>query len=146
MFSLLKSEIRYHIYLIGFFSIWVLFHEHWRFIGQQGKGKDVSLIGLYHFDTLCRYLDNSRVNTAGSLRLHIARSWTRVGNLWLTLAHILQSSKFNSLALKVTHFTLPKSLTYYKYCKIGIVSIRFRVQYDHYFPGFSYFGEFLQLQ
>ena len=32
-----------------FFSIWVLFHKHSRFTGQQGKGEGIYLTPLYHF-------------------------------------------------------------------------------------------------
>ena len=32
-----------------FFSIWVFFHEHSRFTGQQGKGEGIYLTPLYHF-------------------------------------------------------------------------------------------------
>ena len=40
-----------------FFSIWVFFHEHSRFSGQQRKGEGISLIPLYHFHPLHRRLD-----------------------------------------------------------------------------------------
>ena len=30
------------IYVSSFFSIWILFHEHSRFTGQQGKGEAIS--------------------------------------------------------------------------------------------------------
>ena len=35
-----------------FFSIWVFFHEHSRFTGQQGKGEGIYLTPLYHFHPL----------------------------------------------------------------------------------------------
>ena len=65
-----------------FFSIWVFFHGHSRFTGQQGKGEATSLTPLYHFDPLHRHLDISRAITPESSPLHIASSWTRTGNLW----------------------------------------------------------------
>ena len=36
-----------------FFSIWVFFHEHSRFAGQQGKGEGIYLAPLYRFHPLC---------------------------------------------------------------------------------------------
>ena len=59
-----------------FFSIWVFFHEHSRFTGQQGKGKGIYLTPLYHFHPLHRHLDISRAITAESSLLHIAGSRT----------------------------------------------------------------------
>ena len=38
-----------------FFSIWVLFHEHSWFTGQQWKGEAISLTLLYHFCLLHRH-------------------------------------------------------------------------------------------
>ena len=38
-----------------FFLIWVFFHEHSRFTGQQGKGEAISLSPLYHFHPFHRY-------------------------------------------------------------------------------------------
>ena len=64
------------------FSIWVFFHEHSRFLGQQGKGKGLCLTPLYHFHLLHRHSDISRVVTAESSHLRIASSRTRTGNLW----------------------------------------------------------------
>ena len=43
----------------AFFSIWVFFHKHSRFPGQQGKEEAISLIPLYHFHPLHRHLDIS---------------------------------------------------------------------------------------
>ena len=65
-----------------FFSIWVFFHEHSRFTGQQGKGEGIYLTPLYHFHPLHRHLDISRAITAGSSPLRIAGSRTWTGNLW----------------------------------------------------------------
>ena len=64
-----------------FFSIWVFFHKHSRFTGQQGKGEGIYLTPLYHFHPLHRHLDISRVITAESSPLHITGSRTRTGNL-----------------------------------------------------------------
>ena len=69
-----------------FFSIWVFFHEHSRFTGQQGKGEGIYLTPLYHFHPLHRHLDISRAITAESSPLHIAGSRTRTGNLWFPSA------------------------------------------------------------
>ena len=69
-----------------FFSIWVFFHEHSRFTGQQGKGDGIYLTPLYHFHPLHRHLDISRAITAESSPLHIAGSRTRTGNLWFPSA------------------------------------------------------------
>ena len=65
-----------------FFSIWVFFHEHSQFTGQQGKGEGIYLTPLYHFHPLHRHLDISRAITAESSPLRIAGSRTRTGNLW----------------------------------------------------------------
>ena len=69
-----------------FFSIWVFFHEHSRFTGQQGKGEGIYLTPLYHFHPRHRHLDISRVITVESSPLHIAGSRTRTGNLWFPSA------------------------------------------------------------
>ena len=69
-----------------FFSIWVFFHEHSRFTGQQGKGEGIYLTTVYHFHPLHRHLDIRQVITAERLPLHIASSQTRTGNLWFLSA------------------------------------------------------------
>ena len=69
-----------------FFSIWIFFHKHSRFTGQQGKGEGIYLIPLYHFHPLHRHLGISRAMTAESSPLHIASSWTRTGYLWFPSA------------------------------------------------------------
>ena len=69
-----------------FFSIWIFFHEHSRFMGQQGKGEGIYLTPLYHFHLLHRHLDISRAITAESSPLHIAGSQTQTGNLWFPSA------------------------------------------------------------
>ena len=69
-----------------FFSIWVFFHEHSRFTGQQGKGEGIYLTTLYHFHPLHRHLDIRQVITAERLPLYIASSQTRIGNLWFLSA------------------------------------------------------------
>ena len=51
---------------IFFFSIWVFFHEHSRFTGQQRKGEGICLTPLYHFHPLHTHLDISRAITAES--------------------------------------------------------------------------------
>ena len=72
----------YHGDNFFFFSIWVFFHEHSRFTGQQGKGEGIYLTPLYHFHPLHGQLDISRAITAESSPLHIAGSRTGTGNLW----------------------------------------------------------------
>ena len=49
-----------------FFSIWVFFHEHSRFTGQQGKGEATSLTPFGHFNPLHRHLGINRAVTAES--------------------------------------------------------------------------------
>ena len=49
-----------HFFLLVFFSIWVLFHEHSRITELQGKGEDISLTPYYHFHRFHRQLDISR--------------------------------------------------------------------------------------
>ena len=41
----------------SFFSIWVFFHEHSRFTGQQGREKGISSTTLYHFHSFHRHQD-----------------------------------------------------------------------------------------
>ena len=67
----------YFYFLSGFF-----FHEHSRFIGQQGKGKTLYLSPLCHFHPPLRHLDISQAITAESSPLHIVSSRTRTGNPW----------------------------------------------------------------
>ena len=57
-----------------FFSIWISFHEHSRFIGQQGNGEAISLTTLYHFHPLRIHLDISLAITTEISPLHIAIS------------------------------------------------------------------------
>ena len=73
------SEIFSKVFL-NIFLMWVFFHKHSRFTGQQGKGEAISLSPLYHVRSLHRHLDISRAITAGSSPLHIACSQTRTGN------------------------------------------------------------------
>ena len=75
-----------------FFSIWVLFHEHSRFIGEQGKGEVISLTPLCHFHPSHRHLDISRANTVESLPLHLTNSQIRTGNLWFPSASRLPTN------------------------------------------------------
>ena len=69
-----------------FFSIWVLFHEHSRITGLEGKGEGIPLAPLYHFHPLHGHLDISRGIAAESSPLRIASSRTRTGNLWFPSA------------------------------------------------------------
>ena len=53
---------------VCFFSIWVFFHKHSRFTGQQTKRKTTFLTPFYHFDSFHRHLEISRaVATESSL-------------------------------------------------------------------------------
>ena len=47
-----KNFISFVYIMKDFFSVWVFFHEHSRFTGQQGKGEGISLTTLYHFHPL----------------------------------------------------------------------------------------------
>ena len=77
-----REEYKYQITVVLFFSIWVLFHEHSRITGLQGKGKGFPLTLHYHFHPLHGRLDIGRMVAAESSPLHIASSRTRAGNLW----------------------------------------------------------------
>ena len=70
-----------------YFSVWIFFHQHSRFTGQQGKEKTISLISLYHFHPSHRHLDISRAITAESSPLHIGNSRIRSGHLWFPSAN-----------------------------------------------------------
>ena len=69
-----------------FLTIWVLFHEHSRITGLQGKEEGIPLTPHYHFHPLYRHLDISRAITAESSPLHIASNRTRTWNLWFPSA------------------------------------------------------------
>ena len=69
-----------------FYYIWVVFHEHSRITGLQGKGEGISLTPHYHFHPLYRHLDINWAITAESPPLHIASSRTRTGNFWFSSA------------------------------------------------------------
>ena len=66
--------------------MWVLFHEHSRITGLQGKGEGIALTPHYHVHPLQRHLDISRAITAECSPLHIASSLTRTGSLWFPSA------------------------------------------------------------
>ena len=68
------------------FFIWVFFHKHSRFIGQQGKGEAISLTPLYHFHQLNKYLDISQAITAEISPLYIASCRTRTRKFWFPSA------------------------------------------------------------
>ena len=57
--AIAKTVTELKITLQFFFSIWVFFHEHSQFTGQQGKVEAISLTPLYHFHPLHRHLDIS---------------------------------------------------------------------------------------
>ena len=85
-----KSSCNFHMHFLTpsffFLFIWVFFHEHSLFTGQQGKGEGIILTPLYHFNPLHRHLEISRAITAESSPLHIDCSRTRTGNLWFPSA------------------------------------------------------------
>ena len=58
-----------------FFSIWVFFHEHSQFTGQQEKGEVICLTGLYHF-----HLNISPATKAETSFLRIATCRARTRN------------------------------------------------------------------
>ena len=64
------------------FFLWVLFHEHSRVTGLQGKGESISFTLHYHFHPFHTHLHISRAITAESSPLHICSSQTRTGSLW----------------------------------------------------------------
>ena len=68
-------------YIVCFFSIWVFFHEHLRFTGQQGKGEGIYLTRLYHTQPVHSNLNISRAISAERLPLHTGSTRTRTGNL-----------------------------------------------------------------
>ena len=82
--QLLKNPIKATVYFLNlivlffFFSIWIFFHEHSRFTGQQEKREAISLAPYNHFHPLHRHLDISRAITTESSLLHIASSRTLV--------------------------------------------------------------------
>ena len=65
-----------------YFPIWVLFHQHLRITGLQGKGEGISLSPYHHFHPHHRHLDISRTITAESSPLQIASTRTRIGNFY----------------------------------------------------------------
>ena len=83
-----------------FFSIWILFHEHSRITGLQGKGEGIPLTPHYHFHPLHRHLEICRAITAGSSPLHIASSWTRTGNL-SSYAPLITMSLYERVPVKI---------------------------------------------
>ena len=71
-----------------FFQSSFFFHEYSRFTGQQVKGKAISCYPFFHFHTLYRHLDISRVIATESSPLRRAGSRTRARNLWYTLCRV----------------------------------------------------------
>ena len=69
-----------------FFSIWVFFHEHSQFTGQQGKGGGYLYNSSLPLPPLQKHLDISRAITAESSALRIAGSRTRTRNRWFLSA------------------------------------------------------------
>ena len=73
-------------FIFTFLSVWVFFHEHSWFTGQQEKGEAISLTPLYYFHPLHRHLKISQAITAESSPLHIAVSRTRTDSFWFPSA------------------------------------------------------------
>ena len=86
-----------------FYSIWVFFHQHSRFIGQQGKGEGVSLNPLYHFHPLHRHLDNSRAITTGSSLLHLCQLSQQPDS---NREPLVSESKLLTTKLRTLHLTI----------------------------------------
>ena len=84
---------------IFFFSIWVFFHEHSRFTGQQGKGEGIYLTPLYHFHPLHRHLDISRAIAAESSPFKTFCMETRLHNILKTT----NTAKFIKTILESTY-------------------------------------------
>ena len=104
-FRCYKEQIIFESNYLFFFSIWVLFHEHSRITGLQGKGEGISLTPHYHFHPLHRHLDISRAITAESSPLYIASSRTRTGNLWFPSASHLTTKLLIKILIK-RHYLL----------------------------------------
>ena len=73
----MTKDLRKQI-IFFFFSIWVFFHEHSRFAGQQGKGEVIYLTPLCHFHPLRGRSGIGRAIAAGGSPLRR----TRAGGLW----------------------------------------------------------------
>ena len=56
---------------------------------RESRGRDSNAVLIltlfYHFNPLHKHLDISRVITAGSSPLHIARDWTGTDCSWISL-------------------------------------------------------------
>ena len=78
-----------HLFFL-FYSICVLFHEHSRITGLQGKEEGIPLTPHYHFHPLHIHLDISRAITAEGSPLHISgsRTETRTENFWFPRASL----------------------------------------------------------
>ena len=76
-FMVMQNYISYpHLEQWIAFSIWVFFHQHSRFTGQQGKGEATYLTPLCYFHLLHRHFDASQAITAESSPLRIVNSQT----------------------------------------------------------------------
>ena len=65
------------------FFIWVFFHAHSRFTGQQGKGEGIYLTPLYHFHPLHRHLDINRAIIAKRVPVSVNITFSeRIPNFW----------------------------------------------------------------
>ena len=90
---------------IYFFSIWVFFHEHSQFTGQQGKGEGIYLTPLYHFHLLHRHLDISRADCCRELTS--AHSWQSDSNWEPLVKKIWNKASF--FRDKIADFTVNKA-------------------------------------
>ena len=99
-----KADTKKNIY-IYFFSIWVFFHEHSQFTGQQGKGEGIYLTPLYHFHLLHRHLDISRADYCRELTS--AHTWQSDSNWEPLVKKIWNKASF--FGDKIADFTVNKA-------------------------------------
>ena len=75
------------------FFVWVFFHEHSPFTGQQERGEGISLIPLYQFHPLHRHLDISREITKESSPMYVCKIYlTSVKNVVITKSSIYNTN------------------------------------------------------
>ena len=71
------------------FSIWVFFHAHSRFTGQQGKGEGIYLTPLYQFHPLHRHLEISRAITAKRVPVSFNITFSERISNFLRIEHLV---------------------------------------------------------
>ena len=72
--------------------VWVFFHDHSQFTGQQEKGEGISLTPLYHFHPLYRHLD-----------IELARQLMQSAHFCTELAVGLETGTFDFRAQVANH-------------------------------------------